>query len=231
MNTMFKIGGGLIAFGIATEIVYQVYLRWKGKRKDKDPQIITDVLFFPDKRVACLDFFHKPKGCANKNCRYSHSDNSLSELYRHLSSAKKCLDVCVYTICCKELCDILISHHKRGVAVRVVTDNDQLNLTGAQVWRLRSEGVPVRTGNSSYYMHHKFVIVDRELLLNGSFNWTRQAITGNQENLIVMNIPHVVNKYLGEFEKLWVEFNPANVHKSELHAEAKVQLVNGEEKW
>ena len=80
-------------------------------------------------------------------------------------------------------------------------------------------------------MHHKFVIVDSKLLLNGSFNWTRQAITGNQENLLVINVPHVVEKYLEEFDKLWVEFNPSNVHKSELHAANNEKIVNGEEKW
>jgi cardiolipin hydrolase len=31
---------------------------------------------------------------------------------------------------------------------------------------------------SEFHMHHKFCVVDGETLLNGSFNWTRQAVVG-----------------------------------------------------
>ncbi|KAJ8318460.1 hypothetical protein KUTeg_003551 [Tegillarca granosa] len=62
-------------------------------------------------------------------------------------------------------------------------------------------------------MHHKFVVIDNEILINGSFNWTRQAITGNQENLVVMNDPEIVQQFQTEFENMWTEFDPRHNHK------------------
>ena len=38
--------------------------------------------------------------------------------------------------------------------------------------------------NKSFHMHNKFAIIDKFVLLTGSFNWTEQAVYGNQENLI-----------------------------------------------
>ena len=34
-------------------------------------------------------------------------------------------------------------------------------------------------------MHHKYVIIDDQILIMGSFNWTSQAIMGNSESLLV----------------------------------------------
>lgn len=42
-------------------------------------------------------------------------------------------------------------------------------------------------------MHHKFAIVDKCLVLNGSFNWTRQAVLQNQENCVVTDEPRLVS--------------------------------------
>lgn len=57
-------------------------------------------------------------------------------------------------------------------------------------------------------MHHKFVVIDNRILLNGSFNWTRQAISGNQENLMALSNKRMVSLYHKEFNKLWKEFDP-----------------------
>jgi len=69
-------------------------------------------------------------------------------------------------------------------------------------------GIVVRTDTSSFFMHHKFVIIDGTLLVNGSFNWTKQAITGNQENLLLTNNQGIVQPYLIEFNRLWAMFDP-----------------------
>lgn len=57
-------------------------------------------------------------------------------------------------------------------------------------------------------MHHKFIVVDQHFVITGSFNWTRQAITGNCENLIITNQQFLVDNFRLEFEKLWQLFDP-----------------------
>ena len=81
---------------------------------------------------------------------------------------------------------------------------------------MRFAGISVRTDHSSFYMHHKFVLVDGQLLINGSFNWTRAAITGNQENVIVTNHRTMVCAFQAEFERLWQQFDPRNLFGTEL---------------
>jgi phosphatidylserine/phosphatidylglycerophosphate/cardiolipin synthase-like enzyme len=52
-------------------------------------------------------------------------------------------------------------------------------------------------------MHNKFAVIDGRLLINGSFNWTRQACLYNQENVIVTDNPQLVRLFAAQFEALW----------------------------
>lgn len=65
-------------------------------------------------------------------------------------------------------------------------------------------------------MHHKFAILDKKILISGSFNWTMTAAKGNHENLIVTNDPNLLEAFSEEFEKLWKVFNPTLVIKEGL---------------
>lgn len=64
-------------------------------------------------------------------------------------------------------------------------------------------------------MHHKFLIADNEILVNGSFNWTNQAVMGNSENLIITNEKCLVSPFISEFQKLWDELNTQDVLEDE----------------
>jgi cardiolipin hydrolase len=53
-------------------------------------------------------------------------------------------------------------------------------------------------------MHNKFVVIDSEVLITGSFNWTSQAVNSNQENLLILQNESLCELYQLEFEKLWL---------------------------
>ena len=57
-------------------------------------------------------------------------------------------------------------------------------------------------------MHHKFALIDQSILITGSFNWTMQALMGNNENIIITSEPKVVNPFVEEFGNLWEKFDP-----------------------
>ena len=75
--------------------------------------------------------------------------------------------------------------------------------------RIDASNIPDRCGsNNDYLMHHKFAIVDNTILITGSFNWTMQAVMGNKENIIVTSEPLLLQPFVEEFKKLWIEFDP-----------------------
>lgn len=119
--------------------------------------------------------------------------------------AQKSIDVCVFTISDNNIRDALIDAHKRGINVRIVTDNDKSEDRGSDVETLASRGIATRMDTSPNHMHHKYAIFDGKILLNGSFNWTRSATDRNEENITVLEHAALIAKFQKNFEALWRE--------------------------
>lgn len=121
----------------------------------------------------------------------------------YLSQAKKSIDICVYTISDEKLAKCLIAMHKRGIKVRIITDNHKMQDAGSQIKSMAREGVSVKIDNSKYHMHNKFGIIDDRIIFTGSYNWTYTAQQHNQENLILTTNYTIVHKFMDEFAALW----------------------------
>jgi phosphatidylserine/phosphatidylglycerophosphate/cardiolipin synthase-like enzyme len=137
---------------------------------------------------------------------FAPGDACLRKLRELCRSAKRSMDVCVYTISDDRLAEEILACHQRGIAVRVISDNDKRYDDGSDVPRLLESGVPLRLDDSPFHMHHKFALFDGRLLANGSFNWTRSATTSNEENLVVTDDANLVRSFSGHFEALWDKF-------------------------
>jgi len=120
-----------------------------------------------------------------------------------LENARRTADVCVFTITDDRISNSLLEAHRRGVAFRVITDNDKAFDEGSDADRIRRAGVPLRMDRTRFHMHHKFAIIDGQWLLLGSYNWTRGASRDNEENLIVTSEPRLIAAYRNAFERLW----------------------------
>ncbi|CAE7200377.1 unnamed protein product [Symbiodinium pilosum] len=102
-----------------------------------------------------------------------------------LQGARSSIEIAIFTLTLDTLTDTLLKKHQQGLRVRIITDNRQAAVPGADAQRLHQAGLEVRTDKSWYAMHHKFAVIDKQTLINGSFNWTAQATKGNQEDAII----------------------------------------------
>eukprot|EP00667_Euglena_gracilis_P024131 EG_transcript_27581 len=162
-----------------------------------------EVLFFPDQKLPCK-FHYETQSCKfGDKCRYTHAPTNLTRFCDKLKGAQKSIDICVFNITCDFITKQVIEAHKRGVKVRIISDNAQAQTQHSDIPELRSAGIPVRTDKSPALMHHKFCVIDGKLLLNGSFNWTMAAVTSNAENVVINWNPGMVKSFAEEFEKLW----------------------------
>jgi phosphatidylserine/phosphatidylglycerophosphate/cardiolipin synthase-like enzyme len=139
---------------------------------------------------------------SSKAC-FSPGDGCLMTILGELGRARQSADICVFTITDDRITSAIIAAHQRGVAVRIISDNDKQYDQGSDIERLRGAGIPLRVDITEHHMHHKFAVLDSATLMNGSYNWTRSAATHNEENLIVTSDPALVRTFAKQFAVMW----------------------------
>jgi mitochondrial cardiolipin hydrolase len=153
--------------------------------------------------MRALDVGRAPVGTVRTEACFSPGLACLQTLQRHLRGARRTLDLCVFTISDDRITHEILDAHRRGVSVRLLTDNEKESDAGSDIARLRQAGITTVVDRTSAHMHHKFAIVDGGWLLNGSYNWTRSACEFNEENLVASNDPALVAQFAAQFDKLW----------------------------
>jgi len=175
--------------------------KMKGRDNLKTLEWIEDV-------VKLLQANAAPKKRPVQSASYfSPGDDCIKLISDLFFQARRSADVCVFTITSNRIADAIHQAHRRGVKVRIVTDDDKSYDQGSDVFHLAGSGVPVRIDNSESHMHHKFAVFDKKKLVSGSYNWTRAGAERNQENIILTDDPGLAESYLRVFEQLWREFS------------------------
>lgn len=136
-------------------------------------------------------------------CHFSPGDDCPERIMQLIQSTRKDLDICVFTITDDRLAEAIVAARQRGVALRIITDNEKAFDQGSDIARLQAAGIAVKVDQTPFHMHHKFALFDRQLLLTGSYNWTRGAARDNLENFIVTSERRLVEPFQNIFERLW----------------------------
>ncbi len=138
---------------------------------------------------------------------FGPGDACLGMIVHRLTTCRQSADICVFTITDNRIADAILAAHKRGVKVRIVTDNDKADDLGSDVAKLAAANIPLVVDRTPYHMHHKFAIFDGARLLNGSYNWTRGAAEQNEENLVDTADPTLIAAFQNEFDQLWTKLS------------------------
>lgn len=134
---------------------------------------------------------------------FSPGEDCLHRIRRLVSEAKRSLDICVFTITDNRIVERLEQAVGRGISIRVISDDLKSEDLGSDLDHLERIGIECRYDRTTAHMHHKFAIADGDLLLTGSYNWTRSASSENNENIVVSNHARLVDSFRSEFERMW----------------------------
>ena len=72
---------------------------------------------------------------------------------------------------------------------------------------LQDYGINIIFDSNPGSMHHKFIVIDEEIVHFGSMNYSENAIKRNNENILIIYNSAIARAFIGEFERLWKKYN------------------------
>lgn len=140
---------------------------------------------------------------ASTDVYFSLANDPEGAIIEELDKTRKTIDIAMYYFTDRDLANAVIDAHDRGVRVRIYLDKDQKEAEYSKSRYLAKHSIPVRYSSNPYIMHHKFCVIDNEVVVTGSYNWTASAGKRNNENLLVIHDAKIAREYSAEFNRLW----------------------------
>jgi len=142
---------------------------------------------------------------SNISIYFSPKDKCDEILINELLNAKQEVNIAIYSLTKLNIGEAIAKLKKRGVKIRVVVDNQQAGGKYSLDEYLIAQQIPLLRDKHSGLMHNKFAVIDGQVVLTGSYNWTNGATYKNDENLIIIRSLEAAQRFNTEFSRLWQE--------------------------
>lgn len=140
---------------------------------------------------------------------FSPSGTSLPLVLKVINQARSSLCVAAYSFTSRPIAQAISEAHRRGVKIQIVADEKSNSGKYTATTYLANQGINVRLNNNYAIMHNKFMVIDKQTVQTGSFNYSQAAVKKNAENVIVIwNNKDVALTYQNECNRLFNEAAP-----------------------
>jgi len=127
-------------------------------------------------------------------------DNYLIPLLR---SAKHSVHFMAFSFTSTDIAKQLISLEQQGIEVKGVFDKSQSGQSYSQYDDLAQQNIDVLLDGNPYKLHHKVMIIDQRYVVTGSYNFTQNAESNNDENIVIIESTSLATSYEQEFSRIY----------------------------
>lgn len=131
----------------------------------------------------------------------AHFQDIQNKILAALDSAKVSIRVIMAWFTNDTLFNKLVEKHNEGVDVEISIYDDGVNKKhGVDITQLPHK--KIKRGQRGGLMHDKFCVIDNQIVVTGSYNWTDNAEFRNDENITVEHDPEQATRFSIEYRRL-----------------------------
>jgi len=147
---------------------------------------------------------------------FSPDDIVAARLGQLIAEAKESISFMAYSFASSDLGTNIRDRAKEGVAINGVlefdlVDPDQVNPNPNLVEELnffRQAGLNVLLDRNPELLNHKIMVIDGQIVVVGSYDFTNRAENDNDENVLIIHSEVVAQKFLEEFQRVQSRAQP-----------------------
>jgi len=137
---------------------------------------------------------------------FSPDDGTAQRIVELIQNAKESIYFLAFSFTSDSIAEAMLEQSYNGVAVAGVFDEGQYySNVGTEFDHFYEAGLDVRLDGNSARMHHKLIIIDGEIVITGSYNFSASAEGRNDENTLIIHNPDIALKYIAEFERVYAQ--------------------------
>ena len=129
-------------------------------------------------------------------------------LTKHLDGAKKSIRVMAYGFTSVEISQALVRAKQRGVLVELIQDEKSSQNNGEAIAPLVEVGIFVRNDAEHAIQHNKVMLIDDDVVVTGSYNFTNSADKRNAENFMILKSVDAAKRYAENWAIHWAHAKP-----------------------
>jgi phosphatidylserine/phosphatidylglycerophosphate/cardiolipin synthase-like enzyme len=135
-------------------------------------------------------------------CCFAPEDHVQRKIVDAINAARTAIDFMAFSFTAQEIAEAMVARLGKGVRVRGLFDARESATEHSQDEFLARHGAAVYLDKNKYSMHNKVIVIDDAIVVTGSYNFTKNAETRNDENVLIIHAPAVARQYEREFESL-----------------------------
>ncbi|MGO9138760.1 MAG: phospholipase D family protein [Syntrophales bacterium] len=132
---------------------------------------------------------------------FSPKGGCTETIVEQINAAKSEILVQAYSFTSAPIAKALTDAFKRGVKVQVILDKSQKSEKYSSATFVSNAGIPTLIDDKHAIAHNKIMIIDKETVITGSFNFTKAAEEKNAENLLVIRNKDLAKVYMDNWYK------------------------------
>ena len=136
---------------------------------------------------------------------FAAEDGVAERLARLVEGAQRSIRFMAFSFTQDEMGAAVLARANDGVDVKGIFETRGSETEYSEMTPLYCAGVPVRQDGNPRTFHHKVFIIDEQIVVTGSFNFSDNADSSNDENVIIITNAALASEYLLEFERRWAE--------------------------